>query len=311
MVTSKNGTLGVTEFYYGDFHPNDSAIMLGGAQDNSTPNATGDLDNWTNVGIGDGGGSAILQTGPNAYSQFSSSTGYGIIFRTSDNWVTRWFNGFQWDQLLNGSPGEYITPDFGFDARAFVGPMVADSGSGAVYLGTNYVWRWDELRHRWDGRTGNWQLSPGSTVAAIAIAPSDSNRLYAGTGDGLLWMSKNRGDTWLKMANSDLPLRAITAIDVHPTNPNDIIVTFSGTGSRHVYRNTNTSSPPYKFVNISGFDANGLPDIPTNAVARDPAAPIPRSLSERTSEPFTPRTAARTGVTPAFRSAFPMSRFPR
>lgn len=271
-ITSLNANLGITEFYYGDFHPTDPNIMLGGAQDNSTPNSTGDLNNWTNVGVGDGGGSAIVKTNT-GYAQFSTNQSYSFVLRTGDNWQTRWFNGAPWDTLLNGMPGEYITPNWFFDYRPFVGPLFSDDNTGSIYLLTDYLWRWDEAQHKWEGHVGNAYLSPYYYCTAFAVAPSDSNRLYVGTGEGFLWMSKDRGKTWVQIASNELPYRTITSLSVHPTNPDDLIVTYSGTGSSHVFRCKTMSRPPTKFVKIDGFDATKLPDIPTNAVARDLSDP--------------------------------------
>src|SRR4029077_12664564 len=62
--TRLNENLGITQFYKADFSPTDPAYMLGGAQDNSTPVAGGDLTKWMNVGGGDGGFTAINPVNP-------------------------------------------------------------------------------------------------------------------------------------------------------------------------------------------------------------------------------------------------------
>ena len=72
-----NQTLGITEFYFTDFSPQDPNVMLGGAQDNSTPALSGaTLSYGQNVGGGDGGGAAI---NPNdKANQYSSPQYYGF-----------------------------------------------------------------------------------------------------------------------------------------------------------------------------------------------------------------------------------------
>ncbi|MFN7017813.1 MAG: GC-type dockerin domain-anchored protein [Fimbriimonadales bacterium] len=85
-------------------------------------------------------------------------------------------------------------------------------------------------------------------------------------------MTTNAGNSW-RQINANLPNRAIMDIAVHPTNPYKVYVALGGTGTPHVYRCDNTLANPVQWVNISGSGITGLPDVHTNTVALDPAAP--------------------------------------
>src|SRR6185503_15656752 len=62
-------------------------------------------------------------------------------------------------------------------------------------------------------------------------------------------------------------------IAVDPSNPNRITIAVSGTGTKHIWRCEDTTAPTrvWNFLDSSG--ASGLPDLPAQTVALDPAAP--------------------------------------
>jgi hypothetical protein len=248
-----NKTLGLTMFYSGAFHPSDPTRLLGGAQDNSTPISQGDLANWKNVAAGDGCGTALNPVNP--LIQYSSSQYLGM-YRTTNSWSSS--NGF--------------APSWGGDNVPFVGYMSVDpTAPNPLYVGTNYLWRWNENTGRWDARLGNQQMSNGY-IRAITVAPSDNKVIYTGTTDGNLWMTSNSGTTWRTVMRG-LPNRVITDISVHPTNPSNIIVSIGGTGSGHVYQCPNTAAGIPIYTDKSGSGPNTLPDVQHNSITRDPSSP--------------------------------------
>ncbi|HPN38321.1 MAG TPA: T9SS type A sorting domain-containing protein [Melioribacteraceae bacterium] len=101
------------------------------------------------------------------------------------------------------------------------------------------------------------------TVTTIAVAPSNTNYIYAGTDDSYIWVSKNNGANWTKIS-SGLPTRWVTRVVVDPNNPNTVYATFSGLRWKdpesHVYKSTNAGET---WINIS----SNLPDAPVNAFA--------------------------------------------
>jgi hypothetical protein len=106
-------------------------------------------------------------------------------------------------------------------------------------------------------------------VTALAVAPSDSQYIYAGTDDANLWATRNGGLAWTKI-NDGLPDRWVTSVKVADGNPLEVFVTFSGyrfnDSIAHVYHSFDGG---LSWVNISG----NLPDIPVNDIFQDPEYP--------------------------------------
>ena len=261
-----NKTLGITQIYFADFHPTDPTIMLGGAQDNSTPAALGDLDSWTNVGVGDGAGCAINPTDP--LNQYSCDQEYFYIFRTKDLWQS-------------AEEVDLFTLDFPsaiqfylFENPPFIGQIAHDPAQNSMYIASEYLWRFNSDSNTWEGDLGGKPLAGGGgRIKAITLAPSDRNRIYTGSNDGQLWMSEDGGATFKRLGFSSLPNRAITGINVHPTNPNDILVTFGGSGAGQLYQCKDTSAKTPKFDYKGGYGITRLPDITADDVTRDPLNP--------------------------------------
>jgi hypothetical protein len=98
--------------------------------------------------------------------------------------------------------------------------------------------------------------------------------IYAGTDDGNVWLTTDKGDTWSQI-NQGLPKRWVTRIAVDPVDDQIAYVTFSGLKwvdpQPHVFR---TSDRGQSWQNISGDPSgDGLPDAPVNAFAIDPLYP--------------------------------------
>lgn len=256
--TTLNSGLGITQFYKADYHPTDPSRMLGGTQDNATPVATGDLAQWRNVCGGDGCGCIINPLTPEV--QFASAQNQ-LICRTGDQWFA---------DILD------ISPQWGTDRLPFIGRLVlAPSDPSLLYAGSNYLWRWNDTERNWTPRLGGTDLAPsGGTLLSIAVAPSNGNVIYTGASSGELFMTTDGGASWMQLnaQPSTLPERSILAISVHSTNPYEILVGLSGTGSSHLWRCINTNQANRIWSNASGAGAF-LPDSPVNAIARDPNQP--------------------------------------
>lgn len=258
-----NSTLGITQFYQAAYHPTNPDVMMGGSQDNATPVSQGYLWSWPSKGGGDGGFCAIDSRSPNTqYASSQVGTSFSL-YRTTDGWSTS---------------SKVTSPSIGADPAAFIYPVVLDpTDSTRLYAGTNYLWAMDTTTNAWTARLGGQRLT-GTTngvLTYIAVAPSDGNRIYTGSSDGQIWMSQNRGSTWTRIdtGSTSLVTRSVTSISVHPTNPNDILVGISGTGSGHLWRCADTTAASRTWSNLSGTGGTGLPDIPLNTVARDPNQP--------------------------------------
>jgi len=264
--TSLNGGLGITQFYWGDVHPTNTAVMIGGSQDNGTPAAFGDLTAWASVTAGDGGAALMNQLNPNiqysSYQYFGgASTGGTIGFnRTPDDWAT-----YSW-----------TTVNVGSDTVAWMGPMVmAATDPTTIYIPTNYLWEYSDTSGVFTPRLGNQLLSTTSTVLSIGVTKADPTVIYTGSGDGQLWLTRNSGSTWTQINAGviSLPNRAYTAISVRDDDANDLLVGLSGTSADHLWRCFDSSSGTRTWIDVSGTGPTALPGVPVNAIARDPADP--------------------------------------
>jgi photosystem II stability/assembly factor-like uncharacterized protein len=118
----------------------------------------------------------------------------------------------------------------------------------------------------------------GGSIGAVAVAPSDANIVYAGTGevtvrgnvsggDGV-WKSTDAGKTWTHIGLEDS--RQIGRIRVHPTNPDLVYVaalghTFGPNDMRGVYRSKDGGKTWERILFINRD--SGSPDLiidPTN-----------------------------------------------
>jgi len=268
--TTLNAGLTITQFYRAAFHPTDANILLGGAQDNATPISLGDLKNWKNVGGGDGGFAAINPKNPKV--QYATQQDLSLV-RTDDGWASSQDVSGPWSQ----------------EVRGFIAPIALDPNDpNLLYAGTNYLWRRDDTKagpDAWNADSthlGDQMLAVDNgqdSLTYIAIAPSDSNRIYTGSQEGQLWMSTDKGEHWSQI-DAGLPKYWITSIAIHPSNPNTIVVSLSGTASKdgkphpgHLWICDDTHAPSVKWRRITGNGLGVLPNIPVNAIALDPSSP--------------------------------------
>lgn len=258
--TSLNSTLTITQFYGADFDPSNFDNVTGGSQDNGSETSfVGDTTNtatWYGVTGADGGNARINQY---PWYQYTESQGGGVTHTTD-----YWNSGYTSNITPTYTSGENIP----WEAAS-----AEDPGNwNYFYTATNYLYRYDENTSSWSADLGGQDLAGTyGVVDAIAVAPTDSRAIYAGSNDGKLWMSTYYGATgdWYEI-DSGLPAGAITSIAVSPNNALDVIVTVGGTGHGHVYRNTNTLFNPTDWVELDGAGGSSpLPDIQINSVARE------------------------------------------
>ena len=160
--------------------PVNPSLLLGGTQDNGTQRYSGNA-NWLQVACGDGGYTALYP----ALSGVAYAACQEIeILRTDDG-------GSSWVHATYGIAQT--------DNSAFISPMVSDPSNGQiVYFGTYRVWQ---------SRDGSGKYAPISpdlgadlgVLSTIAVAPSDPNTIYAGTNNGLAWVTRNAGGSWQKI----------------------------------------------------------------------------------------------------------------
>lgn len=250
--TNVNGNTNSMLFYQVAVDPSRPNFMIGGAQDNGTPRVAGDLADWRSINGGDGAYCAINPSSPGV--QFSSSQ-YLAVSRTSDAWA--------------GS--EFIGPSLADDDHpAFIAPIELDPNDPTtLYAGAGHLHRWNDETRTWSVVTTTMLntssfFSPG--ISAIAVAPGNSNVIYAGTAEGTVFMSEDRGGNWRQIYR---PFGAVSSLSVSRSDPFDLVVTLSGTSSQQVWHCLNTHAEHPTFQSASGVGP-ALPNAPVNALVRDP-----------------------------------------
>ncbi|HEX3071034.1 MAG TPA: glycoside hydrolase, partial [Thermoanaerobaculia bacterium] len=106
---------------------------------------------------------------------------------------------------------------------------------GVFYIGVNNggVWRTNDYGRIW---TPLFDEQPSGSIGAVAVAPSDPNVVYAGSGEGLqrpdlatgdgMYRSSDAGKTWTHLGLRDA--QQIPQIVVDPADPNRLFVAVLG-----------------------------------------------------------------------------------
>jgi photosystem II stability/assembly factor-like uncharacterized protein len=260
---SLNTNLQITQFTGIALDPGNPNLVLGGSQDNGTEKFTGSAQ-WTLVQIGDGGFVQIDPTNPNTmYHTFYRAPGSTSFIERSDD------GGVTWTDISNGiSSG---------DNSAFYPPYVMDpENPDRLVLGTDNIYETTNQGGSWKliatvGSNG-WNPGAGNVVTSLAIAPTNSNTIYATTGSGFpgvgtadVWVTFNDGGTWTKI---DIPGAGDSFGQVQ-VDPNNNMIAYvvrdsfnNGVNTGHVFKTTNGGQT---WTDITG----NLPDMPTDSIAID------------------------------------------
>lgn len=241
-----NQTLGVTLLQSVALHPTDPGQAVGGTQDNGTALYTGAL-RWEQGRAGDSG--AVF------YDRLNPQTIYTVARRHS---LRRSVDGGRSFQLIaNG-----LEPT---DRVQFYPPFLPDPQQPTtLYFGTQRVWRSANRGDNWSAISGDLTGGSTATISALAVAPSDSRVIFAGTSNGRVQVTRDGGANWQQ--GGPLPNRFVTSIAIEPSYPGQAVLTVSGFGSGHVFRTENFGE---HWADISA----NLPDIPVNAALIDALNP--------------------------------------
>ncbi|MEI7657557.1 MAG: GC-type dockerin domain-anchored protein [Phycisphaerae bacterium] len=236
-----NATLAATQMYHVAVHPNASARILAGTQDNGTPERAAATTSWDQLQTGDGGFSAFDPT--NTTRRYTTYVYLAI---------TRW----------DGTSGTSITGPWTADATSWIAPLVMSPGAPATLLGgTNRVWRTTNAT----ASTPTWtaisaaDLGGTGTLDAIAVAASSPDTIYAGGGQGMLWVTRNgtaASPQWVNRSAGRTG--AVSAIVVDPANPGVAFTASRSTSGPRVHR-TDTFGQAWRDVTGS---------LPPGAAAR-------------------------------------------
>ncbi len=212
-----NSTLAVGQIYQIALHPTSVERMLGGTQDNGTPERTTASMTWPQLQTGDGGWSVFDP---------STSTRRYTTYVYLD--ITRWSN----------SSGVNITGPWSSDAVNFIAPLIRDPNSATTLLGgTTRVWRTTNSTAgtpTWTALSGGSIAGTGGTLNAIAVAKTSSNTIYAGSSTGRVQVTQNL-TTWVDrsagLVNGD-----VSDICISPTAAGTAYVSYFNTTGNRVFR---------------------------------------------------------------------------
>lgn len=250
--TALNNNYGVTQFYHGAVFP-DGKTYFGGTQDNGIVLGTESqgTNQWREINGGDGGYVEVNPLNPNVlFAEFAN-----VSLRKSTN------GGLSFHNATTGLNTNSL----------FIAPYAMDPSD------PNRLWFGGEALFRTTNAATNWQqastyLPSADLVSAVAIAPTDANRVLAGDGAGFIY-STNRAlsttyrDLWDVAKPRD---GFVSSLAFDPTDKQIAYATYSTFGEPHVWRTTNGGQA---WQSIDGSGNTGLPDIPVHCLVVDPGNP--------------------------------------
>jgi photosystem II stability/assembly factor-like uncharacterized protein len=258
---SLNNRFGVTQFYHGSVFP-DGEHVLGGTQDNGTISSSppGSGERWWRVFGGDGGYSAVH---PDDDSIFYVMTQNAIVHKSVDG-------GLSFSTAIDGITDLGGTGDFRAVATnyLFIAPLVMDPGDPEqLWLGGRRLWRTTDGADSW--RPASAFHADGGKTSAIAVAPTDSDIVFAGTNRGTIYSTSEAG-----VANSTSVWQGVrprsgfvSSVTFDPLDSSTVYATYAGFGGKHVWRSFDRG---VTWTAIDGQGTARLPNIPVHSLVVDP-----------------------------------------
>ncbi len=237
--TQHNNGLIIPQYYSAASSETNGTIIGVGSQDNGGAARDANLT-WFNTNGGDAGTQAIDPTDSNIrYSNYNPSP---EIIRT--------LNG--WQSSQNVKPADANT-------SWWVIPYVLDpnnsqrivAGYHAVYTSDNRGNTWQKISPNFTDGTNYWEI-----IRSIAVAPSDSNAIYAARSRTFYYTFDN-GATWGESTGFSQDISSIT---VDPNNSQIVYITFSQySDGNKVFKSVDGG---ITWTNFS----EGIPNIPTYSI---------------------------------------------
>jgi hypothetical protein len=300
VLYSLNRGLSTLQFQSLSVAADNAAHLQGGTQDNGTLEHTSSNITWPQIIYGDGGQS-------------------GFNVGNSAQRFNTFFANYTDANFRNGDPSKWVVisgPLFA-EGSAFYKPIIADPFvAGTIFVGEQSVWRttdWGGSQAYLEancpefttpgnqpgcgdfvpiGPSGKTDLTSsaygtgraGGFVAAVERAKTDTGTLWAATGTGRVFISKNanapaadvkytRLDN-LRSATAD-PGRFVTSIYIDPANPNHAWISYSSYSALtpstpgHVFEVTyNQATRDATWTDLDG-GTGPMGDLPVTDLVRD------------------------------------------
>jgi photosystem II stability/assembly factor-like uncharacterized protein len=263
----------VGQFYAVNADLADNYQVYGGAQDNGV--WTGPNDVTANV--------EWHQSGHYPFKEIAGGDGMQIMIDSRDNNTVYTGSQFGVYERINKAKGESkgIRPKHDLGERPlrfnWQTPIwLSKHNQDVLYIGSNKVHRSLDKGENWEaistdltlgGKKGN---VPYGTITALHESPMKFGLLYAGTDDGLLYLSRDAGDNWVKISDNLPQGLWCSRIQASAYERGRVYASLSG------YRNDDFGS--YLYVS-EDFGKNwtkigtDLPAEPINVVKEDPINP--------------------------------------
>jgi len=273
---------GVTQFYGGAGNAA-SGKIVGGAQDNGTIcfDPLKGTEHWSTIFGGDGGWCAADPTDPNVfygeyvYLNIHRNTDGGTTDDTSGN---RYISGQFWNSTTGDwawKPIPYRIPDAMARRALFIAPFVLDPNEpNRLLAGGLSLWRTNNARAANTPTSGpQWSAikpSAGNYISAIAIARGNSDIVWAGHLDGMVFRTANgtaAQPVWQRVdSTGSKPLhtqRFCTCITIDPGNNRVVYVAFGGYVNANIWVTRDAGAT---WTDLG----SGLPAAPVRAIAVHP-----------------------------------------
>jgi len=245
---SLNPGLGITEFEYMAQNPADAAWILGGTQDNGTLRH-GAGQSWDQVAMGDGGDCGVNDATP--ATCFHAYFGMGMERSDTGGGEGSW---------------SFVGPNAGAGYNALFYPPIEVGGKTVAQAGQSVF----VSANQGTGWT-NVPLPAGLVASALAVV--SPKRIFVGTRTGGIFRVDRTGSTWSGAAVTPLasPRQAyISDFFVDPLRPDEVWLAYSDLNPvAHVFFSADAGAT---WAQRSG-PGTGLPALPANAIAVDPANP--------------------------------------
>jgi hypothetical protein len=256
--TELNTNYTTTQFYHGSVYP-DGGTYFGGFQDNGTWRGTTASTNWTNLLGGDGGYTAVDTLGDgNAANDVLFGEYTNLSLQRSTNGGTTWSDAVAG---ITEASNQFL----------FIAPFAMNAGNRQqLWNGGFYIWRTTDQATSWTQASA---LTAGNgSVASVAVAPTDPNRVIVGMSDGYIHstttaLSNTSTTSWPFTRPRTV---FVTSLAFDPTDANIAYATFATFSGTSVYKSTNGGA---SWVAIPGTGANLLPRVPATSVVVDPTNP--------------------------------------